>query len=171
MAEDLLLELEPAAPVAGSFESIEDLEREALRYAEQVGLAVAGMKGSAVTFENIWRRIIIDVAKGQTTKIHAARQRLLAAFEKRLNLLKHTHALAKWLRELDRADVPDPDVLLPDIAGMERLKTEVFDRWQTADELEELAARDYPLPTADLDQIGPQRRPPASYYAEESKPF
>src|SRR5213592_4581528 len=130
MAEDLLLELEPAAPVAGSFESIEDLEREALRYAEQVGLAVAGMKGSAVSFENIWRRIIIDVAKGQTTKIHAARQRLLAAFEKRLNLLKHTHALAKWLRELGRADVPDPDALLPDIAGMERLKTKVFDRWK-----------------------------------------
>jgi hypothetical protein len=171
MPEDLLPELEPAAPVAGSFESIEDLEREALRYADQVGLAVEGMKGSAVTFENIWRRIIIEVAKGQTTKIHAARQRLLSAFEKRLSLLKHTHALARWLRELGRADVPDPEVLLPEIAGMERLKANVFDRWQTADDLEELAARDYPLTTADLDQIGPQRRPPASYYAEESKPF
>jgi hypothetical protein len=171
MPEDLLLELEPAAPVAGSFESIEDLEREALRYADQVGLAVEGMKGSAVTFENIWRRIIIEVAKGQTTKIHAARQRLLSAFEKRLSLLKHTQALARWLRELGRVDVPDPEVLLPEIAGMERLKANVFDRWQTADDLEELAARDYPLTTADLDQIGPQRRPPASYYAEESKPF
>jgi hypothetical protein len=171
MPEDLLLELEPAAPVAGSFESIEDLEREALRYADQVGLAVEGMKGSAVTFENIWRRIIIEVAKGQTTEIHAARQRLLSGFEKRLSLLKHTHALARWLRELGRADVPDPEVLSPEIAGMERLKAHVFDRWQTADDVEELAARDYPLTTADLDQIGPQRQPPASYYAEESKPF
>jgi hypothetical protein len=47
----------------------------------------------------------------------------------------------------------------------------VFDRWQTADDLEDLAARDYPLTTADLDQIWPQRRPPESYYAEESEPF
>jgi hypothetical protein len=171
MPDDLLLELESAAPAAGSFKSIEDLEREALRYADQVGLAVEGMKGSAVTFEDIWRRIIIDVAKGQTTKMHAARPRLSSAFEKRLSLLKHTHALAKWLRELGRADVPDPDVLLPQIAGMERLKASVFDHWQTADDLEELAARDYPLTTTDLDQTGPQRRPPAAYYAEESKPF
>ena len=45
---------------------------------------------------------------------------------------------------------------------MERLKARVFDRWQTAEDLEDLAARDYPLTTADLDQIGPHRRPPAS---------
>ena len=65
----------------------------------------------------------------------------------------------------------DPDFLLPEIDGMERLKTRVFDRWQSADDLEDLAARDYPLTTADLDQIGPQRRTPASWYAEEGKPF
>ncbi|MCI0380525.1 MAG: hypothetical protein L0215_23305 [Gemmataceae bacterium] len=54
---------------------------------------------------------------------------------------------------------------------MERLKARVFDLWQTAEDLEDLAARDYPLSTADLDKIGPQHRPPASFYADESKPF
>ena len=54
---------------------------------------------------------------------------------------------------------------------MERLKAEVFDRWQTADDLEDLAARDYPLTTEELDRIGPSRRPPASWYVEEGKPF
>jgi hypothetical protein len=171
MPEDLLLELEAAAPIAGSARSIENLEREAMRHAVEVGLAVKGMKGSALMFENIWRRVILDVAKGQTTEMNAARPRLLNAFQERLSLLKHTHALAMWLRFLGRADLPDPDVLLPEIAGMERLKASVFDRWQTAEDLEDLAARDYPLTTADLDQIGPQHRPPASYYAEESKPF
>jgi hypothetical protein len=58
-----------------------------------------------------------------------------------------------------------------EIDGQERFKADVLDRWQTADDLEDLAARDYPLTTADLDRIGPQRRPPESYYAEESKPF
>jgi hypothetical protein len=122
-------------------------------------------------FETAWRRIVIDVAKGQTAAMQAARPRLLSAFEDRLRLLKETHVLAQWFHELGTPEIPDPDVLVPDITGMERLKTTVFDRWQTTDDLEDLAARDYPLTTADLDRIGPHRRPPASWYAEEGKPF
>lgn len=168
MPEDLLLELETAVPAAGSLANVEDLVRVVMC---EIGLAVEGMKGSAVMFENAWRRIIMDVAKGQTSEIQAARPRLLSAFEKRLRLLKETHTLATGLSKLGRGEVPDANVLLLEIAGMEWLKASVFDRWQTPDDLEDLAARDYPLTTADLDQIGPQRRPPASYYAEESKPF
>lgn len=42
---------------------------------------------------------------------------------------------------------------------------------RSGEDLEDQAARDYPLTTADLDQIGPQRRPPDSWYAEECKPI
>jgi hypothetical protein len=168
MSEDLLLELETASPVAGNLENIEDLARVMAR---EVGWAVEGMKGSAQRFEDVWGHLVLEVAKGQTAAMHAARPRFLSAFEKRLDLLKHAHALANWLLKRGRADIPDPDILLPEIVGMERLKASVFDRWQTAEDLEDLAARDYPLTTADLDQIGPHRRPPASYYAEDSKPF
>jgi hypothetical protein len=171
MPEDLLLELEAAPPVAESLKNIEDLRSEGMRHALQVTLAVVGMRGSALLFENVWRRIIMHVAQGQTTQMQAARPQLLTAFDKRLAQLKDTHALAVWLRKLGSADIPDPDVLLPEIAGLERLQANVLDRWQTPDDLEDLAARDYPLTTSDLDRIGPQRRPPASWYAEESKPF
>jgi hypothetical protein len=165
MSEDVLLELEPSSAVTESLENVDLMVR-------NVALALEGMKGSACAWENAWRTIIIrDVARGQTAEMHAARPRLVRSLEKRLSLVKHTHLLAQWLRELGRADSPDPDVLLPEIAGLERLKANVFDRWQTAEDLEDLAARDYPLTNADLDQIGPQRQPPASYYAEESKPF
>jgi hypothetical protein len=168
MSEDLLLELETAAPVVGNLENIEDLIRVVVREAD---CAVEGMKGSALTFENAWQRIVLEVAKGQTTQNQAARPQLLAAFDKRLSQLKYTHALAMLLHKLGRVGVPSPDILATEIAGMERLKVGVFDLWQTADDLEDLAARDYPLTTADLDRIGPHRQPPASYYAEESKPF
>jgi hypothetical protein len=168
MPEDLLLGLETAAPVVRSLENVGDLLRVVAR---DVGLAVEGMKGSALAFENAWRRIVLDVARGQTAEIQALRPRLLCAFEKRLDLLRQVHALATRLHELGRADIPRPDMLSPDIAGMERLKAGVFDRWQTGEDLEDLAARDYPLTTADLDGVGPHRRPPASYYTEESKPF
>src|SRR5262245_19530823 len=78
MPEDLLLELETAPSVAGSIENIEDLMRVALR---EVRWAVESMKGSALTFEKAWRRIIMEVAKGQTTEIQAIRPRLLRTFE------------------------------------------------------------------------------------------
>ena len=168
MPEDVLLELETAASAAGSLQNIEDLVRVMSREAAS---AVEGMKGSAQQFEEAWQRIVVDVAMGQTTVMHAARPRLLNALESRLKLLKESHTVADWLRKLGWAEVPDPVGLLADIFCLERLKANVFDRWQTAEDLEDLAARDYPLTTADLEQIGPQHRPPASFYAEESKPF
>jgi hypothetical protein len=169
MPEDLLLELESPPVVADSLQNVEDLIRVIAR---NVSVSVEGMKGTAETWENAWRRVIVrEVAKGQTAEIQAERPRLLNAFERRLSLLKLTYAFAKWLRELGRGDEPDPDILLPEITGMEQLKGDVFDHWQTVEDLEDLAARDYPLSAAELDQIGPERRPPAAYYAEESKPF
>jgi hypothetical protein len=168
MPEDLLLELETAVPDAPDLQSVEDKLRTMMH---DVARAVGGIQGTALAFQNAWRQIIGEVARGQTTEIHAARPRLLRAFETRLRLLKQTHTLAAGLHGLSPVDVPDPDVLLPEIAEMERLKANVFDRWQTAEDLEDLAARDYPLTTADLEQIAPTRRPPASWYAEESKPF
>src|SRR2546421_3252930 len=86
MPEDLLQELETGNSVAGTLEAIEDLVREAVRHAPQVSLAVAGMRGSARTFQKIWRRVVTEVASGQTTQMQAARPRLLSAFEKRLGL-------------------------------------------------------------------------------------
>jgi hypothetical protein len=168
MSASVLLELETTPQVAESLEYVENLVH---ADTGKVGRAMEGMTGSAQLFENAWRQFVIAVANGQTLEMQGARSQLLAAFEKRLRLLKDTHAVASWLLKRGVADIPDPDILLPEIVGMERLKAGAFDRWQTADDLEDLAARDYPLSTADLDQIGPTRRSPASFYAEESKPF
>ncbi|MBV9123948.1 MAG: hypothetical protein JO112_11370 [Planctomycetes bacterium] len=168
MPEDLLQELDTTGPVAESLENIEDLLR---LFRRNVRLAVEGMKGSAAVFGNIWQRMVLDVAKGQTAEIQSTRAPLFSAFEKRLSLLKQTHTLAGWLAQLERPAVPDPDVLLPEIEAMERLKSRVFGRWETVEDLEDLAARDYPLTTEELERIGPQRRPPASWYTEETKPF
>jgi hypothetical protein len=168
MPADLLLELDTAVPVVGSLENVADLVRVVTR---EVSWAVQGMQGSARAFENAWRRIVVEVATGKTTENQAAQPRLLAAFEKRLSLLRQAYELSSWLSKLGRADVPNPEIVRAEIAGMERLKAAVFDRWQSPEDLEDLAARDYPLTTADLDRLGPHRRPPESWYAEESKPF
>jgi hypothetical protein len=172
MPEALLLEdLENAAPVAGSLEKVEEIWDMLRRVAGELGRVVERMSGTALRFENAWRQVILIVAKGQTADMQAARPRLLSAFENWLGLLRQAHALLTRYHERGWTELPNPGVLLPEIAGMERLKARVFDHWQSADDLEDLAARDYPLTTADLDQIGPHRRPPGPWYAEESKPF
>ena len=161
-------ELETADSLLETLEKIDD----ALRInASAVGRIIERMKGTALAFEAKWRRIVAHVAKGQTAEMQADRAGLLNEFEKRLGFLKKTYARLSGLHKRNPTDIPDPDFLLSEITRMERLKARVFDRWQSAEDLEDLAARDYPLTTADLDQIGPQRRPPDSWYAEESKPF
>lgn len=172
MPEGLLLEeLENAAPVAESLDKLEEVWDVLRGAAGTLGWVAERMNGTARRFEDTWRQTVTTVAKGKTAEVQAARPRLLSAFENWLGLLRQAHALLTRFHERGGTEFPSPNVLLPEIAGMERLKARVFDHWQSADDLEDLAARDYPLTTADLDPIGPQRRPPESWYAEESKPF
>ena len=161
MPESLLLQLETANELTQSLDYIENLMQVDVA---KVASAIDGQKGLAQPFEKLWQRIVIEVASGKTTELQTARPELVGVFEKRLSLLKDTHAFATWLTKRCVEGVPDPDNLLPEIVGMERLKARVFDQWQTAEDLEDLAARDYPLTTVDLDKIGPLRQPPASYY-------
>src|SRR5687768_16805334 len=97
MAEELLLELEAGEP---SVERLDHLVREARQQEAAIGLSVERMRGSAQQFENAWRQIVLNVAQGQTAEMHAVRSRLIAALEKRSNLIKDSYALAKWLHAL-----------------------------------------------------------------------
>ncbi len=168
MHEALLEDLEKADGVAESLEKVGELLHDA---AQVMGGIAEKMRGMALAFENAWRKIVTNVAKGQTAAMQAAREGFLNSFEKWLALLKQAHALLTQFHNRGWTDLLYPDLLLPEIAGMERLKARIFAHWKSAEDLEDLAARDYPLTTTDLDQIGPQRRPPASWYKEESKPF
>lgn len=168
MPETLLLEeLKSTESLSKSIEKIHDALRE---NANKIGRIMERMKGTALAFENAWRKIVMNVAKGQTAEMQAERMGVLNDFEKRIDILKKGYALLTREHKGGSTDL-DPDFLLAEIAGMERLKARMFDRWQSAEDLEDLAARDYSLTTADLDHIGPQRRPPDSWYAEQSKPF
>lgn len=166
MSEDLLLGLETTAPVVGRLENVEDLLRVLSR---EVKGAVEGVKGSVSVFETIWRRMVLEVAKGRTAEMQAARPRLLSAFEQRFHLLKQTLALTGWLSKLNGTDAPDSSVLAPEIEGMERLKTRVFDRWQTVDDLEKLAVEHYPLSQSRLQQIAGVHAPPPEWYQGEEE--
>jgi hypothetical protein len=164
MSVDLLEKLEAAAPVAGNLENIEDLIRVFVR---ELSYAVNGMNGSALLFEDVWRRLLLDVAAGKTAETQAFRPRLLKAFEERLALLKQAYDRAAWLSQLGREDVSKPDVLLQEITAMAALKANVFDRWQSAEDLERLAVEYFPLSQARLETIAAAHSPPPERYAGE----
>ncbi len=93
--------------------------------------------------------------------MQVVRPQLLAALEERLDLLKRAHGLAQRLRHWPGTEqVADADHLLPEIAALERLKADVFDRWQTTEDLEKLAVEHYPLSQSQLQQIAATHRPP-----------
>lgn len=171
MPEELLLEeLETDNSVAESL--LKKVEEALHGIIRDIGSIAEKMKGTAFAFENAWLQIVMNVAKGQTAEMHASRPRLLSHFEKRLYILKQDYALLTRHHKEGQTEIPDADFLLPEIAGMERLKARVFDRWHTAEDLEKLAVEHYPLSQARLQQIAATHAPPpASWYADESKPF
>jgi hypothetical protein len=168
MSDDILLELETVGTATGNLENISDLVRVVRR---ELDAAVEAMKGSAYVFEKAWQHFIVEVARGNTASVQAARGRFLRAFEKRLSLLEEMRARADWLLSFGAPYGNHSDLLLAEIGGLQHLRARVLDQWSSAEDLEELAAKEYPLNTADLDRIGSQRKPPNSYYVADSKPF
>jgi hypothetical protein len=166
MSTDVLRGLEPAGPAA---ESIDHIEALVFGAGNDLVMAVETMKGSALLFEDILRRIFLEVAGGQTHEIQADRSRLLTALEKRIDLLKLTYHLTGWLRKQGKSELPDPEALLAEVSGLECLKADVFDRWRTAEDLERLAVERYPLSRAELQRIAATHTPPPEWYAAEDE--
>lgn len=171
--EMLLKELESADRVAESLVKFEEDSRRGIndalnRGTHKIGQFLEGMKGTGLAFENAWRKIVANVAKGQTAEMQAERTGLLNDFEKRLDILKKGYALLTREHKGGWSDL-DPDFLLSEIAGMERLKARVFDRWQSADDLEKLAVEHYPLSQSRLEKIAAAHAPPAEWYQGEEE--
>lgn len=134
-------------------------------YAEEVSRLVRGVIGSAALFEEIWRQCVQGAARGETEEIQAQRESLRQGFTLRLDLLRRAGTMAGQVNGSASAELAN------EIGRMERLQERVFDKWKTAEDLEDLAARDYPLSRAELDRIGATRQPPQSWYEEQSTPL
>jgi hypothetical protein len=180
MTQDVLdlLEPRPAAP-APSEKKLQWLATEVSligqlfnRACSELNEAAEQLGGSTSRFEEAWRRVVREVAEGKTAEMHALRPKFEGGLASRLNMLRQAVALAAVLRRMSgEGPAPDPAPLEAEAQRLEHLKARILYAWQTAEDLEDLAARDYPLTTAHLDQAGPQRRPDASWYAETGKPF
>jgi len=168
MTEELLIDLKPAEDAAADLQhlqaQVDALERVRQALPGEARRLVEGLRGSADQFEQAWQRCVRAVVAGQTEKVQARRERFLDALRARLTFLGEARRLVELACRLSAANgPPTPDDLQEQIVRLEQLKSAVFDRWQTADDLEELAVESYPLSQERLQQLARQHQPPQSW--------
>jgi hypothetical protein len=173
MTVDLLAGLSMPSLPAGTLSHLESEIRAAKRQlesaAENMRQCFAELKGSAQNHWRQWQRIVLAVADGQTEDAQATREQALASLERALGELLRVRDLADLLRMESPGATPNPDELNEEIEGLKKLKTDVFDRWHTVEDLERLAVEHYPLTHEQIKQFAATHSPPPEWYAGEEE--
>ena len=147
------------------------LDRAADDYARTVEESVGKVLDSPPDFDKGWRLICAEVLAGKASEMQAARDHYLRLFH------KHLANLGEWCKVVDSAGQRAGR----ELAVAARLKTEVevLDRklkrlearWQTTEDLEDLAAESIPLSEAQLEAVQRKYGFPQTWYDQDSKPF
>lgn len=168
MSPTLLPDLESSEAIDAALGGLEDLRA---YFVAQVRRNIPLALSQASQVSERWARCVQAVAKGRTEEVHALREPLQHSVQARLALLREASRLAGIASELGETELTGAPQISEAVARLETLQREVFARWQTADDLEELAVAWYPLPAARLSRIGQQHPAPQAWYDEQGKPF
>jgi len=118
-----------------------------------------------------WMECVAEVAAGHTDRVQVERDTLAQALQAHREALRRTLRLAAIAESLAGEAVAGATELPACIADLERLQTEVFDRWRTVEDLEDLAAAAFPLPAARLRELASQHPAPQAWYDQQGEPF
>jgi hypothetical protein len=104
---------------------------------------------------------------GQARQVHALRDSLLRTFESRLRYLAQAIRLARVSSGLTGRAVSGSERLSGAIQDLEGLKREVFDRWSTLEDLEEMLVETHSFSAEQFDGLARHYRPPQAWYEQE----
>jgi hypothetical protein len=138
---------------------------------EQTRRVVPLMLSLARSHRPRWMECVAEVAAGHTDRVQAERDALAQALQSHLEALRRTTRLASIAESLAGETVVGANELPTCIVELERLRAEVFDRWQTVEDLEDLAAASFPLPAARLRDLASQHPAPQAWYDQQGEPF
>jgi hypothetical protein len=168
MSEQLLLEATAVNGLEAAVGCLDDLRKV---FVERTAGLVSLVLESAEKCSAAWPVCVKAVAAGETGRIHALRDVLYTGLLHRLEALRHATRLAGMAAALEGREVSGADRLSAATADLERLRVRVFERWRTAEDLEDLVAADYPLSGAQLEALAAKYPPPPSWYQEEDMTF
>jgi hypothetical protein len=128
---------------------------------------VALALGFAARLRPCWEEYQRAGWAGQANRVHALRGGLLRTFEARLRYLAEAIRLASVAADLTGRPVPGSERLSGAIQALEALKNEVFGRWNTLEDLEQILVETHPLSAERFDSLARHYRAPQAWYEQE----
>jgi hypothetical protein len=108
---------------------------------------------------------------GRAEQVHRQRDGLLRNFESRSRHLAQAIRIASIAAVLTGRAVPGSERLTGAIQDLNSLKEEVFARWHTLEDLQEMLVETYPFSAEQFDALAAHHRPPQEWYEQEAEPF
>jgi hypothetical protein len=140
-------------------------------YAAEVQQAVRPLLGVLGQFEEGWRFLCREALAGRVAEMQAARDGFLGAFEDRLRLLREAVDLVRFAERVARRDLPEGGQLEQEAEGLQGKLTKLSTLWQTAEDLEDLAAQSNAPSSEKLEAVRRKYGYPQAWYDDDSKPF
>ena len=168
MPEELLIDLDEGKGFDATLGGLEGLRRLFVEQARSVLDLVIPFPSQV---RQRWGQLCRAVAAGHLEQVHRLRPEFSAWVETRLSHLKDAQRLASKAAVLEDAELPGSAELPRLIRELERFRDRVFSAWKTPEDLEDLAAADYPLPASRLEALCRHYPPPPDWCQQEDKPF
>jgi hypothetical protein len=113
-----------------------------------------------------WRQCCELVYANRASEVQAHRDSLITSFHQILDALQRAESVADLVAGLAGRDLRGKEELARAVADLKILDATVYSRWQTMEDLEDLAAQHYPLSQERLKTLAQKYPAPASWYAE-----
>jgi hypothetical protein len=168
MPDELLLDLDKGKGIDLTLVGIEELRQ---LFVKQVAKALEMVPDLSNEVYRRWKQLCAAVVAGHLEQVHHRRPEFKELVEARLEQVKHAHQLASMAAVLGDEQLLENTDFPHLIEDLERFRNRVFTAWETAEDLEDLAAADYHLPAARLKALCNKYPPPQSWYEEEGKLF
>jgi hypothetical protein len=147
------------------------LDTSGQEYAREVETGVRSILGASHRFQEAWEACRAQVVAGQAAAVQAFRDRFIRSFEQRLAHLREALQLVQFAARVAGRELQEAEQLQAEISALAPALDRLASRWRTQEDLEELAAEDFPLPAAELKAIAAKHPPPQAWYDEDFQPF
>jgi len=147
------------------------LDSTAQAYAREVQQGVDAILGAVAQFEEGWRLLCREVLDGRIADVQPVRDHFRRVFEDRLRLLGEARDLARFAERVAQRELPQAAQLEDEMEALESKLKKLSSRWQTAEDLEDLAAESIAPSAEKLEAVRHKHGYPQAWYDDDSKPF
>jgi hypothetical protein len=149
----------------------ETMDSAAQAYTCEVQQAANTVLGTAAEFDERWRHLCRQVLEGRLAEMQALRNQFLSAFTDRLRQLAEARDLVRFAVRVTQRDLPEEVQLEEEVETLQSKLKKLSSRWQTAEDLEDLAAESIAPSVEKLEAVRRKYGYPQAWYDDDSKPF